>query len=119
MLESDQAQAITAPRYRAVHTLSQMTTEPDGEWVHYDAHKAIVDSQAQRLADQAKTIEINAAYAIELQGKIAEHAKELAEAGAIADTHRDTVMMYKFGNQPQRDDFPDESRIRNPWEAHA
>jgi len=43
-------------------------------------------------------------------------AQKIAEARAIADAHRDTVMGYKFGNQPQRDDFPDESRIWNPWE---
>lgn len=39
--------------------------------------ESIGDSQAQKIADQAQTIEINAAYAIELQGKIAEQAKEI------------------------------------------
>lgn len=84
-----------------------------------DELKADREAQAVKIKEQAKTIEINAAYAIELQGKLSEQAKELAEARAIADAHRDTVMMYKFGNQPQRYDFPDESRIRNPWDAHA
>ncbi len=48
--------------------------------------------------------------------KIAELTKELCEARACADKHRDTVMMYMYGNQPHRDDFPDKDRIRNPWE---
>ena len=42
--------------------------------------------------------------------------KERDEAREVADKHRDTVMMYVFGHQLQRDDFPEDSRIKNPWE---
>lgn len=37
----------------------------------------IVDSQAQKIAEQAQRIATNAAYAIELQGNISEQAKEI------------------------------------------
>lgn len=86
MLESEQAQAITAPRYRAVHTLSQMTTEPDGEWVHYDAHKAIVDSQAQKIAQLTEERDEQTATAYRLGSEAQQH---ISEARKIAEKMRD------------------------------
>ena len=73
MNESEQAQAIT--EIKAIRN--------GGEYprTYYraviDKALAIVDSQAQKIAEQAKTIEINAAYAVELQGRMQEQAKEI------------------------------------------
>ena len=36
----------------------EMRPADDGEWVKWDDHKEIVDSQAQKIAEQAKEIEI-------------------------------------------------------------
>jgi hypothetical protein len=86
MNESEQAQTIAEikrfdleQRSKKMMVWEEMAESADGDYVLYVDHKAIVDSQAQKIADQAQTIEINAAYAIELQGKIAEQAKRIAE----------------------------------------
>lgn len=50
----------------------------------------IVDSQAQKLKEQAETIATNAAYAIELQGKIAEQAREIERLKDCMFQHMDS-----------------------------
>lgn len=60
----------------------------------------IVDSQAQNIAELSALFQKAGNGAVDLAMKCAEQAKELAEVRAIADAHRDTVMAYKFGNQP-------------------
>ena len=52
--EAQQAQTIE----RWSHSgYEEMTPYDDGVYVLYDDHKAIVDSQAQKIAEQAKEIE--------------------------------------------------------------
>ena len=121
MNESDQAQAIAEiQRYEHVDIggpfTSYMSLEKsaDGEWVEYEAHKAIVDSQAQKIAQIGKNFNLAATIAqehkdkldaiteeyadykhksgaavVDLIDKNNEQAKELAEARAIAEKMRD------------------------------
>lgn len=42
--------------------------------------------------------------------------KERDGARMVADRHRDTVLMYMYGNQVQRDDFPEHEKMKHSWE---
>ena len=52
--ESEQAQAIQRWNHS---NYEEMTLYDDGTWVMYDDHKAIVDSQAQKIVEQAEEID--------------------------------------------------------------
>lgn len=75
MNESEQAQAIAQMKEDV--TAYEMVLGKNEHTKKYRMLLEIVDSQAQKIAEQAKTIEINAAYAIELQGKMSEQTKEI------------------------------------------
>lgn len=81
-----------AQQAQTVKRIGEMLNTPWGHdvgvWVNNcEDLREIVDSQAQKIAEQAQTIAINAAYAIELQGKIAEQAKRILELEIEAAEH--------------------------------
>lgn len=72
----------------------------------------IVDSQAQKIAEQAQTIATNADYAIELQGKIAEQAKEIER---MKDTynHCQEYLEKMRGKNEKANVEPDTEELKN------
>ena len=86
MNESEQAIAVIKKRHEYQDSVldSKLSYETGiFRMCHNDRRDLleIVDSQAQKIAEKTKTMEVNAAYAIELQGKIAELSALFQKAG--------------------------------------
>lgn len=77
--EAQQVQAIAdIQKYSIAKVKEKDLLADDYGWlVKYSDHKLIIDSLAHKIAEQAQIIATNAAYAIELHGKISEQAKEI------------------------------------------
>lgn len=98
--EAQQAQTIAGIKEQIKRR--QLMLEMNGlpfNQLEKDAIRAmeIVDSQAQKIAEQAQTIATNAVYANELQGKLAEQAKEIERLKSESEKpHTDERIAQEF-----------------------